>query len=179
MLPNTLLNRSLLRLVIYSFSAVAPIAIIYAAVYLILLYESEFSPLLAFVPQRLRFLAPYLNDSLFYCAYAESYFFALHSLNRYRIEMNDSKGGEEEISSEERWKIWRGMLESTKEPEDWLGPWFTIAGRQGRVELDGVGRDNIEEVRSCSMQRFTDSAAQTDNLDRSSSRTRFILDRSS
>ncbi|GAA5947093.1 hypothetical protein JCM3765_002150 [Sporobolomyces pararoseus] len=63
---------------------------------------------------------------------------------------------DEKISSEERWRLWIKMLESTEDPKEWLQSFFLIPGRTKAprgaddpaikgVELEKIGRTNIEE----------------------------------
>lgn len=61
------------------------------------------------------------------------------------------------ISPEERWRLWTKLLESTRDPQEWLQAFFLTPGATtaprgaddpaiAGVQLDKVGRSNIEEV---------------------------------
>lgn len=80
-----------------------------------------------------------------------------------RIGLDRSWWGErqedEEIGSEERWRLCKSMLESTRDPWDWMGAAFLPSTHKRaprgaadpalkKVKMETVGRTNVEEVRS-------------------------------
>lgn len=63
------------------------------------------------------------------------------------------------LAPEERWRLWKSMLESTRDPSEWLRTAFlpkphrhAPAGADdpafAKVRLEAIGRTNIEEVQS-------------------------------
>jgi len=71
----------------------------------------------------------------------------------------DRPGDDDAVSPEERWRLWRAMVESAADPWDWLGGVFLPRAYKraargaadpafAKVKVEQVGRTNLEEVRS-------------------------------
>jgi len=69
---------------------------------------------------------------------------------------------DDKITSEERWRLFVKMLESSEDPEDWIKSFFLMPGKNSApkgaddpaiqgVDMAKVGRTNIEEVRCDSL----------------------------
>lgn len=104
-----------------------------------------------------------LLASIHFFALVETVWWVVHSVARrlialgfWDLRVND---GVEQIGTEERWRIWKAMLESDQDPSEWLLAMFTKPGGSPRAaegmrdpavrgfSLQEVGRPNVEEVR--------------------------------
>ncbi|GAA6055997.1 hypothetical protein JCM3770_002134 [Rhodotorula araucariae] len=68
----------------------------------------------------------------------------------------DQRATQDAVTSEERWRLWRSMVESMRDPWDWMGGVFLPASTKRaprgaedpvfqKVKADQVGRANVEE----------------------------------
>ncbi|GAA6006703.1 hypothetical protein JCM10207_005026 [Rhodosporidiobolus poonsookiae] len=163
MLRDTFLNRLFVRSSIAALDAVAPLCTLYA---LAALATHPAPPAIAFtthlpldqaVDLILRLDYP-LHLFLVYCC-AEALWYILSLIGRIFLDRRwwDARDdGLEAVNSEERWRLWRSMVESTQDPWEWLGGFFTAPGHKRaprgasdpalqRVKMDSVGRRNVEE----------------------------------
>lgn len=98
---------------------------------------------------------------LSYWVAAETAWWALHSVGRALVSRGwwDSRTPREDLGSEERWRLWVKMCESSVDPWEWLAGVFLVPGARRapggaedpnitRVQLKNVGRTNVEECES-------------------------------
>lgn len=158
--PDWLFFRLAIRFVFGLLHSVVPLSIIYTSLsiilypapVLILLY-----PRLISLDTLLAWEFPLQCVAIFYAI--EALWLFLHTAGRALITRGiwDLKSEKEVLSSEERWRIWVKMLESTPDPWDWFGGMFMVAGSKGAprgmedpamrgVKMRDVGRTNVEEV---------------------------------
>ncbi|BGP36481.1 hypothetical protein JCM10450v2_000381 [Rhodotorula kratochvilovae] len=68
----------------------------------------------------------------------------------------DQRGTQDAVTSEERWRLWRSMVESARNPWEWMGGAFLPSSVKraprgaedpvfNKVKADQVGRTNVEE----------------------------------
>lgn len=78
----------------------------------------------------------------------------------------DCTSSQSRISSEERWRLWKSMVESSKDPAQWLKTAFLPKPHRhaprgaddpafAKLKLETVGRTNIEEVITAIPSRVT------------------------
>ncbi|GAA5922325.1 uncharacterized protein JCM15063_003266 [Sporobolomyces koalae] len=162
MLPDNFLTRGLVKVVIGAADAVPAIALVHTvAAYLTYPAPPSVALTLSLAPEvaadflfqlRLAFSALTLWLGL------ELVWWPLAKLSAFAIDRRwwDIKQ-DEKITSEERWRLWTKMLESTENPEEWLKSFFLTPGRSKAprgaadpsieaVDLDKIGRTNIEEL---------------------------------
>ncbi|GAA5842988.1 hypothetical protein JCM11251_007306 [Rhodosporidiobolus azoricus] len=163
MLRNIFLNRLFVRTTIFSLNAVAPLCTIYL---ILSLFTYPAPPLVVFtthlslsqsVDFLLRFDKP-LRLFTLYCL-AESLWWIIAFVGKAFLSRGVGDYNPEEsapIGSEERWRLWVGMVQSSRDPWDWLAGFFLPPGHKRapsgandpllkKVKPDQVGRTNIEE----------------------------------
>ncbi|GAA6032051.1 hypothetical protein JCM8097_003405 [Rhodosporidiobolus ruineniae] len=163
MFRNTWLNRLFLRLAIFSLDSVAPLSLLYLVATLFtfpapaaVAFTSHL-PLDRAVDLLVRFDQPL--RALVYYAAAETAWWILSAVGRICLDRRfwDYRGdAADEIGSEERFRLWKAMLESSKDPWDWLGGFFLPPGHKRaprgaddpalkKVKPEQLGRTNVEE----------------------------------
>ncbi|GAA5892045.1 hypothetical protein JCM6882_005675 [Rhodosporidiobolus microsporus] len=163
MFRDSFLNRLFVRSTIFSLNAVAPLATLYLVLSLFThpapppVVLTAHLPLADAAALLLRFDKP-LRLVTLYCA-AESLWWILSLVGKvclsrgwwdHRPEQN------EPIGSEERWRLWVEMVQSSRDPWEWLGGFFLPPGHKKapsgandpllkRVKPEQVGRTNLEQ----------------------------------
>lgn len=161
--PDSFISRNALRLLILTLDSTVPLS----ALWLIAAYFCHpASPAIAFTTWLpvtdaaelvLRFRHPLALVTLW--AGAEVAWWIVSCVARIGLDRNwwGERQEDEEIGSEERWRLWKSMLESTRDPWDWMGSAFLPATHKRaargaadpalkKVKMETVGRTNVEEV---------------------------------
>ncbi|BGO92753.1 hypothetical protein NBRC10512_007872 [Rhodotorula toruloides] len=162
MFPDSFISRNALRLLILTLDSTVPLS----ALWLIAAYFCHpASPAIAFTTWLpvsdaaelvLRFRHPLALVTLW--AGAEVAWWIVSCVARIGLDRNwwGERQEDEEIGSEERWRLWKSMLESTRDPWDWMGSAFLPATHKRaargaadpalkKVKMETVGRTNVEE----------------------------------
>jgi hypothetical protein len=153
-----------LRLAILALDSIAPFSFLWSLLAFVLYPTPPLVVLFGFLPaDSLDTLYAFdrpLQLVTVWCA-VESAWFCIHWIGRTLVARGwwDLRGPREKIGSEERWRLWVKMVESSKNPWSWLGGMFLVprARRAPRgmtdpaitkVKMQDVGRTNVEECES-------------------------------
>ncbi|GAA5861183.1 hypothetical protein JCM8547_008511 [Rhodosporidiobolus lusitaniae] len=165
MFRDTWLNRLALHCVVLFLDSIAPWSFVYLAVSFAtypapaLVALTAHLPVEASVDLLLRLDKPLRLLVLGAAAEAGWAIFSLFTraaLDRRWWDYNGGEASLDEVSSEERWRLWKAMLESSKDPWDWLGGFFLPPGHKraprgakdpllSKVKPEQIGRTNVEE----------------------------------
>ncbi|KAL8283744.1 hypothetical protein RQP46_005539 [Phenoliferia psychrophenolica] len=157
MLPDLWPIRVTLKILILAFDLIGPLALLYTLLGLFVTSPAP-PPILLFDLQTIEEHAT-LITCIEVLALSEAAWRVVHQAGRGIIARGwwDLRpGGGAAIQTEERWRLWKGMLESDRDPSEWLlgmflKPGFRHAKEGMRDEavrgfkLSEVGRTNIEE----------------------------------
>ncbi|KPV78226.1 uncharacterized protein RHOBADRAFT_50720 [Rhodotorula graminis WP1] len=191
-LPDGIASRLFLRVGISTLDAVAPLSLAWLAAQA-LAYPA--SPAVAFTtslpPQDAADLLVQLRLPLAaltaWCA-AEVIWWVASKATAIALERRwwDRRGDDDAVSPEERWRLWRAMVESAADPWDWLGgvflPYAYKRAAQGaddpafaKVKAEQVGRTNIEEYISHFMFAASRRAVLADPVHRAELHSMILL----
>ncbi|GJN92227.1 hypothetical protein Rhopal_005257-T1 [Rhodotorula paludigena] len=191
-LRDSFLSRTFIRLCIASLDAVAPLSLL-CVLAAVLCYPAP--PAVVFTTSLppdsaadllLRFRTP-LRALTAWCA-AEVAWWLLSKASKLALDRRwwGHRAARDEITSEERWRLWRSMVESTRDPWDWMGGAFlprTInSAPRGaedpalkKVRIEQVGRTNVEEFIAHFMFNARLRDLQPKSLDRAELHSMILL----
>ncbi|GAA5969090.1 hypothetical protein JCM11641_007464 [Rhodosporidiobolus odoratus] len=163
MLSDSIFSRLLIKSGILALDAVAPLSLLYLVLSLVC------APVPAAIILTTSLPVPEAVDLLLaldkplqlitvYCL-AESVWWVISLLSRTLLDRRwwDFRGDPDDpTSSEERWRLWRSMVESAQDPWEWLQGFFLAPGYRRaargaedpalrKVRPEQVGRTNVEE----------------------------------
>ncbi|BGP12517.1 hypothetical protein JCM10213v2_000434 [Rhodosporidiobolus nylandii] len=163
MLRDAWLTRLFLQILTLSLDSIAPLSGLYLILSLLCAPAPAAVVFTAHLPldralDALLALDKALPFLTLYCA-AEALWWAISATVRVLLDRGwwDFRGdSHEEITSEERWRLWRNLVESAKDPWEWIGGFFLAPGHKRapagaadpalqRVKPEQVGRTNVEE----------------------------------
>lgn len=153
-----LTTHAVLRVAIAALNSIAPFCLLYTFLsYLV--YPAPPLILLHFIPLSNLFDTDSYHQLFHAWCFVESLWFFVHTFGRQLVARGwwDLRGEKERMGSEERWRLWVKMLESSVDPGSWLKGMFLAPGYQAaplgmqddaitKVRIDDVGRENVEEV---------------------------------
>ena len=165
--PDSVLSRAAVRAAVLGLDAVVPLAIVWlaaayacrpappAVVATVALSPDDAADLLLRYRTLFTALTAWAALELAWSIFARV---GTAILDKRRSSCNSSRPGKSRISSEERWRLWKSMVESSTDPAQWLKTAFLPKPHHhaprgaddpafAKLKLETVGRTNIEEVK--------------------------------
>lgn len=154
------LTAAAVRLTILFLDYIAPLSILYTLLSILL---NPAPPIILFYPtyislSSIRSYSTFLNFLSYYTLLESAWYF-IHLASRRAISSGrwNLRTPKEALSTEERWRIWRKIVESSEDPWDMMSAMFLQRGAKSAprgmkdeaittVKMEEVGRENVEMV---------------------------------